>query len=102
MNLSEIIDMNELANMSDLLIIYAASIFTFMLFAWDKFLALHDRNRIPEYILMTFVVLAGAFGALCAMIFFKHKTQKQLFTIGVPVFLWIHLTLLILYRVFIY
>ena len=51
---------------------------------------------------MIFVVLAGAFGALCAMIFFKHKTQKRLFTIGVPVFLWIQLTLLILYRVFIY
>lgn len=102
MDIHNIIDFYALRDMNDVLIIFVASTFTFLLFAWDKFLALHEKNRVPEYLLMTFVVIAGAFGALCGMIFFKYKTQKPMFAIGVPVCMCIHLILIILYRVFIH
>lgn len=86
--------------MIDLFIIYIASIVTFMLFGWDKHCSIFQKSRIPEFVLLLFSFLGGAFGALCAMIFFKHKTLHKLFTIGVPAFLFIQLAVVIILRVF--
>lgn len=86
--------------MEVLFIIYTASIITFMMFAWDKHCSIYQKSRIPEFILLLFSFLGGAFGALCAMIFFNHKTLHKQFTIGVPVFLFIQLALVIIIRVF--
>ena len=86
--------------MVDLFIIYIASIITFMLFGWDKHCSIFQKSRIPDFILLLFSFLGGAFGALCAMIFFKHKTLHKQFTIGVPAFLFIQLAIVIISRVF--
>lgn len=85
----------------DLFIIYIASIFTFALFAWDKHLAVFQKARVPEFILLLFSFLGGAFGALCAMIFFRHKTLHKMFTICVPIFVFLQLAIDIIYRVFV-
>ncbi len=87
-------------NYVDLFILYAASLLTFALYAWDKHLSVFKKTRIPEFILLSFSFLGGAFGALCAMIFFRHKTLHKMFLLCVPVFLTLQLTLDILYRVF--
>ena len=71
----------------DLFILYVMSIITFTLYAWDKHLAYTQKTRVPEMILLLFALLGGAFGALCGMIFFKHKTLHKKFVICVPVFL---------------
>jgi uncharacterized membrane protein YsdA (DUF1294 family) len=84
----------------DLLLIYVMSILTFALFAYDKHLAYFQKRRIPEFVLMLSATLMGAFGALCAMILFKHKTLHRKFTVGVPVLLFVQLALDILYRIF--
>ena len=84
----------------DLFIIYLMSIVTFNLYAWDKHLAIAQRTRVPEAVLLVFTFLGGAFGALCAMIFFKHKTLHKTFLICVPVFLTLQLAIDIIYRVF--
>lgn len=84
--------------MADLLIIFIASIFTFILFGWDKHLAIYDKNRIPESLLLIFAALGGAFGALCAMILFEHKADRKPCLICVPVFLAIQLAIVIAYR----
>ena len=86
--------------MVDLFIIYIASIITFMLFGWDKHCSIFQKSRIPEFVLLLFSFLGGAFGALCAMIFFKHKTLHKQFTIGVPVIMFIQLAIVIILRVF--
>lgn len=85
----------------DLLVIYAMSFLTFALYGWDKHLAVYQKTRIPEFVLLLFSFLFGAFGALCAMILFKHKTLHKIFLICVPVFMTIQLAFDILYRVFI-
>lgn len=85
----------------DLFIIYIASIFTFALFAWDKHLAVFQKTRVPEFILLLFSFLGGSFGALCAMIFFRHKTLHKMFTICVPIFVFLQLAIDIIYRVFV-
>jgi uncharacterized membrane protein YsdA (DUF1294 family) len=84
----------------DLFILYVMSLITFALFAWDKHLAYVQKTRVPEMILLIFAFLGGAFGALCAMIFFKHKTLHKKFLICVPVFLFLQLAIDIFYRVF--
>lgn len=76
------------------------SIMTFVLFAWDKHLACVQKNRVPELLLLLFSLLGGAFGALCAMIFFRHKTLHKKFTICVPVFLFLQLAINIVCRVY--
>lgn len=86
--------------MLDLFIIYISSIITFMLFGWDKHLAIFQKNRIPELVLLLFSFLGGAFGALCGMIFFNHKTLHKRFTITVPILMFVQLAIVIFMRVF--
>ena len=85
----------------DLFVIYAMSLLTFALYGWDKHLAVYQKTRIPEFILLLFSFLCGAFGALCAMILFKHKNLHKMFLICVPVFMILQFDLEVLYRVFI-
>ena len=83
--------------MVDLFIIYIASIITFMLYGWDKHLAIFQKMRVPEFVLLLAAFLGGAFGALCGMIFFNHKTKHRYFVILVPI---IQLAIVIISRVF--
>lgn len=87
--------------MIDLLILFIASIFTYIIYGWDKHLAIYDRSRVPESLLLCFAFVGGAFGALCAMIHFKHKINKTHFMVCVPLFLGLQLTIVILYRAFV-
>ena len=68
---------------------------TYLLFAWDKHLAHYERQRVPEFLLLLLCFLFGAFGALCAMVFFNHKTKHQLFTITVPILVFLQLAVII-------
>ena len=45
----------------DLFVIYAISLLTFALYGWDKHLAVYQKTRIPEFILLLFSFLCGAF-----------------------------------------
>ena len=80
------------------LVFFIMNLLTFALFAWDKHLAVYNKTRIPEIILLLFAFLDGAFGALCAMIFFRHKTVHKLFTICVPIFLILQLAVMVVIR----
>lgn len=86
----------------DLLILFIANIIAFIIYAIDKWQATRNKWRIPELILLLLAFLGGAFGALCAMILFQHKTQKIVFKICIPLFLYIQLTIDILYRLSIF
>lgn len=76
------------------------SLLTFAMYGWDKHLAVYNKTRIPELILLLFTFLGGAFGALCGMILFKHKTLHKKFLICVPIFLFLQLIIVILFRLF--
>ena len=86
--------------MGDLFFIYIMSLLTFAMYGWDKHLAVYNKTRIPELILLLFAFLGGAFGALCGMILFKHKTLHKKFLISVPIFLFIQLAIDIIFRAF--
>lgn len=70
-----------------LAVFYVMNILAFAFFAWDKHLAIYGRRRIPELALLLLSAAGGAFGALCSMLFFRHKTRHPKFYICVPLFL---------------
>jgi uncharacterized membrane protein YsdA (DUF1294 family) len=83
-----------------MILLAAVNVFTFILYAYDKFMALRDRWRIPEYVLLISAACMGAIGALAAMRFFRHKTRKPLFYICVPLMMLVQLYLFISWRFF--
>lgn len=70
----------------------------FVAFGMDKRRALRQKWRIPERTLLGIAAAGGAVGALLGMHIFHHKTRKLKFSLGVPVFLAMHV--LVIYIVF--
>ena len=52
-------------------------------------------RRTPESTLLLIALLGGSLGILGGMYKFHHKTQKQKFTIGVPVIIILHIILIV-------
>jgi len=75
-----------------LLLINAAS---FLLMLSDKRRAKKKRWRIPEAILMGIAAIGGSLGSWIGMYLFRHKTKHPKFTVGIPLFLIVHIALLI-------
>jgi uncharacterized membrane protein YsdA (DUF1294 family) len=64
-----------------LFLLYLLSInsISFILFGFDKFLAIKNKRRIPEKELFTVSTIGGAFGGLFAILVFNHKISKAFF-----------------------
>ena len=77
---------------------YVFSILTFVLFAWDKHLAVFSKRRVPEFLLIFFSFVFGAFGGLMAMLLFRHKTKHRAFVVCVPLFLFLQILLFVVLR----
>lgn len=76
-----------------LIYVVIVNIVTYGLFGWDKFQAKRGGWRISEKTLLTLCAAGGASGGLIAMNAFKHKRQKPLFKVAVPLFLVGHVVL---------
>ena len=75
----------------------AINIYSFVLFGIDKYKARKGYWRVPEKTLFLLSLFGGGLGVYCAMHLFRHKTKHRLFTIGVPVILFLHIVLLVVY-----
>lgn len=66
-----------------LFLLYLLSINTisFILFSYDKFLAIKNKRRISEKELFTVATIGGTIGGILSMYLFKHKTSKFSFII---------------------
>lgn len=78
--------------------LFMLNVMTFGLFAWDKHLAVYEKKRIPEWLLMFLAAIGGAFGALNAMALFRHKTKHAKFNICIPLFLLVHVIIFMIIR----
>lgn len=78
-------------------VIFAMNVLAFGLFGYDKHGAVCRSWRIPELVLLLATLFLGAFGSLCGMIVFHHKTRKPIFTAGVPVLLFLQVAALAYY-----
>ncbi len=64
-----------------LFLLYLLSInaISFILFGFDKFLAIKNKRRIPEKELFTVSTIGGAVGGMLAILVFNHKISKAFF-----------------------
>jgi uncharacterized membrane protein YsdA (DUF1294 family) len=64
-----------------LFLLYLLSInaISFILFGFDKFLAIKNKRRIPEKELFTVSTIGGAVGGMFAILVFNHKISKATF-----------------------
>ena len=73
--------------MEYLLYLFIINSLAYFLYCNDKHRAVYNIWRIPEFILFILALLGGALGAMCGMLMFRHKTEKPLFKIGIPLIL---------------
>ncbi|MEE0775962.1 MAG: DUF1294 domain-containing protein [Bacillota bacterium] len=71
---------------------------SFALMGIDKQKAKNHSYRIPERTLLIFALVGGSCGALVGMYLFHHKTRHKKFTITVPLFLLLHIAILLYMR----
>lgn len=60
-------------------LLIAINVAAFVCFGVDKRRALEERQRLPEWHLLTMAFLGGAAGAVLGQQIFRHKTRKQPF-----------------------
>lgn len=72
------------------------NIAAFVLMAVDKYRAHNHRWRVPERYLYLLAVLGGSGGAVAGMLLLWHKVRDNMFMIGLPVLLAVHLLLVIM------
>ena len=66
------------------------NILTFFVYGLDKSKAINHKYRIPEKVLILWAFW-GPIGGFLGMQFFRHKTKKTKFKVGIPLFLCLHL-----------
>ena len=72
------------------------NIAAFYMYWLDKRNAIKHRWRISEKALLGIAFAGGSLGALLGMYMFRHKTRHLKFKILVPMFLMIHIAIIIL------
>ena len=70
-----------------LLYVIGINIVSFLLFAVDKYKAVHHLWRISEFSLLLISFLGGGLGAFMAMNIFHHKTRHLQFRLLIPLFM---------------
>ena len=70
--------------MIKIILIYLAAVnlAAFIVYGWDKRLAVRERYRISEKTLILLALFGGSIGSLAAMHLFHHKTRKKKFGVG--------------------
>lgn len=82
-----------------LLYLLIINIFTFCIYGIDKRKAKKGKWRISEATLLLSAFVGGSVGALIAMYSFHHKTKHWKFKLGIPLFLFIHIIIIIFYLI---
>ena len=82
------------------IVIYLISIniIGFLVMGIDKYKAKKGAWRIPENTLFLFTFLGGGIGTIAGMYFFRHKTKKLKFTIGMPAILILEVLIYIYFK----
>ena len=76
--------------------IFLINLAGFVLCLLDKIYAVRKMPRIRERTLLVVSFVGGASGMFLGMIIFRHKTRKSKFIISVPLFILLHLILILI------
>ena len=77
-----------------LLYLIIINIITFIIFGLDKLLAVLNKNRISERVLLYLSIIGGCFLFFFSMFIFKHKIRKKKFYIVNIIFIIIYLVII--------
>ncbi len=77
-------------------LILLINIISLLLMKIDKHKAIKNKYRISEKTLLTLGALFGGLGLYCGMKLFRHKTQKTLFRVLGPLYVFIQSILILL------
>lgn len=91
--------MTDLLKQVTLCYLLSVNLLAFAVSGLDKRAAVKGRRRIPEACLLFLATAGGGIGLFLSMEFFRHKTQKPAFRIGVPLII---LAQLLLFAAFLY
>lgn len=72
----------------------AINVIAFIFYGADKAKAKKDKRRIPILTLLGLAFIGGSIGSLIGMYAFRHKTNKDYFTVGVPMIIVVQAVLL--------
>ena len=78
-----------------MLFLAAMSFVSVVVTIYDKAAAKSGKRRIPEKTLMLIGFFGGATAMYCVMQLIRHKTKHKKFMLGLPVFIVLHLALII-------
>lgn len=76
------------------------NLLSFLLYGIDKRSARYDLRRIPEKVLLGIAAIGGSLGAFAGMRFFRHKTRKAKFYLGVPILLFLQICVVVVVMTF--
>ncbi len=65
------------------------NLIVFLVYGYDKMCAVKGYWRVPELTLLVISFLWGSIGAFLGVFIFNHKTNKWLFRIALPMFLFL-------------
>lgn len=65
----------------------------------DKKRAEYGKWRISENTLLTISIIGGSIGILIGMYWFRHKTKKIKFTLGIPIIIVIQIIIFLMLRI---
>lgn len=71
------------------------NLIVFCVYGYDKRCAIKDKWRVPEKVLLGLAFFCGSAGAYLGMTVFRHKTKHTKFTVLVPLFLLVHIVLVV-------
>ena len=83
-------------------LIYLAvvSVISIVITVYDKSVSKKGKRRVPEKTLMLFGFFGGATSMYAVMQIIRHKTNHKKFMIGLPLFIVLHLALIIFFVYF--
>lgn len=80
------LDVTNIFTMQNFIIyLVIVNIIGFLVMWLDKRKAIKGKWRIPEKTLFIITALGGGIGTTIGMYFFRHKTQKLQFVLGLPI-----------------
>ena len=83
--------------MKVLLLVYVLfiNIVSFVIYGMDKWKAQRGKRRVSEKTLLILAGIGGSIGAYGGMMFFRHKTKKVKFYVGVPAIIIIQIVMIL-------
>ena len=78
-----------------LIYVIIMNLLAFLIYGVDKRRAVNDQRRIPNVTLLGLAFIGGSIGGLAAVYCFRHKTNKDYYTVGIPFILLMQIVVLL-------